>query len=160
MVAQMLRERLGARGVLLARALLVLVAAGIAALLSQGCGSAIRVHAEGAAISTVAIEGAQGVYLSELDRQMSACGDIACVEVTRSRLRTVETALDTADTAVRAWRDAIEVALVAEESPALLDALLVAALRVLARWGDARTIAAPYGIDLPALTLPGLNGGE
>ena len=70
-----------------------------------GCGSAIRVHAEGAAISTVAIE----------------------------------------------------VALVAEESPALLDALLVAALRVLARWGDARTIAAPYGIDLPALMLPGLG---
>lgn len=144
---------------LLVCACVILFGAALAAL-TQGCGaSAIRVHAEGAAISTVAIEGAQGVYLSELDRQMNACGDIACVEVTRSRLRTVETALDTADTAVRAWRDAIEVALVAEESPQLLDALLVAALRVLARWGDARTIAAPYGIDLPALTLPGGLGG-
>jgi hypothetical protein len=133
----------------------------LAAMLLTGCGgSAIRYHAEGAAIATVAIEGAQGVYLRTLDDRMGACADEACVRAARADLRSWETGLDAADTATRSWRDAVEVALVAEESQALLDALMVAALRVLARWADVRTIAAPYGIDLPALALPaGLGGG-
>jgi hypothetical protein len=143
-------------------AVVTCLAVAITAQCVTGCGaSAIRLHAEGVAISTVAIEGAQGQYLAELDRQMGACADEACVTSVRSSLRPLETALDTADTAVRAWRDAIEIALLAEtESPALLDTLLVVGLRFLARWGDARTIGSGHGFDLPALTLPGLNGGE
>lgn len=137
---------------------LVFCAAILAASHLTGCGgSAVRLHAEGAAIATVAVEGAQGAYLERLDLAMGECADVACVERTRGDMRAVETALDVTDAAVRAWRDAVEVALVAHESDALLSALVTAGLRVLARWADARAIAAPYGLDLPALSLPGLG---
>lgn len=120
-----------------------------------GCGaSAIRYHAEGAAIATVAIEGAQGAYLRALDERMGACGDEACVLAVRAEMKPMETGLDVADSATRTWADAVRVALVAEESQSLLDALMVAALRVLARWADVRTIGEPYGLDLPPLELP------
>lgn len=129
-----------------------------AALLASGCAaSAVQLHAEGAAIATVAIEGAQETYLAALDARQATCSDEACIAANRAEMRPAETALDVADAAVRAWRDAVEVALVAHESDALLSALMTAGLRVLARWADARTIAAPLGFDLPALTLPGLG---
>jgi hypothetical protein len=141
----------------------VAVACALVASMCGGCAtSSIRLHAEGAAIATVAIEGAQGEYLAALDRAMGACtGDADegdCITIARHSARPVETALDVADAAVRAWRDAIEVALLADESDALLSALVTAGLRVLARWQDVRAVAAPYGIDLPALSLAGLGG--
>lgn len=142
-------------------AALLMLGCVLGAATMTGCGaSAVRYHAEGAAIATVAVEGAQGAYLETLDRQMAACADVACIERTRGDLRAVETALDVTDAAVRAWRDAIEVALVAHESDALLSALVTAGLRVLARWADARAIAETYGLDLPELTLPGLEPAE
>jgi len=136
----------------LALAVVLWCGLGLVAAVLSGCGgSAIRRHADGAAIATVTIEGVRGVYLEDLDRRLAACAELECVGRERAATRDLETGIDSAGIAVRAWRDGIEVALLGEESEEAIAAISAAGLRAWARLREVLELAASRGLELGAL---------
>lgn len=135
--------------------LFVLAAAVLAAsTLLHGCGaSALRSHATATVIATIAVSSAEDVYLAHLDASQGECSDEACIDAARSAHRPAESAIALARVAVRAYRDAVEIASEADETQDLLAALVTAALRLVARWGEVVAAMAGLGVDVPPLPI-------
>jgi hypothetical protein len=117
----------------------------------------VRVHAESAAIATVAASGAQDVYLRALDSRMGACepgsAGAGCVHRTRAEMRDAEAGVESLRVLAATYRDAVRVAILAG-SDDVASTLLVAASRLLTRWADVARIFRLYDLDLPTLQLP------
>lgn len=115
-----------------------------------GCGaSALSQHAAGTTVAIVAVRGAEDVYLAHLTAAEDTCHDEACVHQARAEHAPAEAALDAFRAAVLAWRDAVEVALHAEQTDDVIGALATAAARVFARWHDLVEAMRPLGVNLP-----------
>jgi hypothetical protein len=129
----------------------------IGALLAGCGGGAVRVHAESAAIATVAASGAQDVYLRALDSRMNACepgsAGTGCVHRTRMEMRNAEAGVESLRVLAATYRDAVRVAILAG-SDDVASTLLVAASRLITRWADVARIFRLYDLDLPTLQLP------
>jgi hypothetical protein len=153
------RSREGcARAPALAVVVGIVVAFALVGALLTGCGGgAVRVHAESAAIATVAASGAQDVYLRALDQRMGACepgsAGAGCVYRTRLEMRDAEAGVESLRVLAATYRDAVRVAILAG-SDDVASTLFVAASRLITRWADVARIFRLYDLDLPTLTLP------
>lgn len=123
----------------------------------SGCGgSAVRVHATAASVAMVAMSGAGDAIEDAALASIARCaGDAACLDDAEEYATTAAAARDALIPAVHAYRDAVLLAVDAEETPSMIDALLVAALRVAREWDAMREALAALGVDVPAIPFPG-----
>lgn len=150
---------------------LVLAALGLACALAvavSGCGaSAVRDHATAATVLTVAVRGAGDLAVGAVDLAGSQCEDAACVDRVEDAASAVAVAHEGLRLAAGTYRDAVEVAAVADQGEAaLLGALVTALARTVARWDEMVTVLRDrLAVDLPLLppmvrALLGALGGE
>lgn len=117
-----------------------------------GCGAgAIRAQARAATVAVVALEGAHRLAMETTEARLDACETIACTEAVESDMAPVVAVHDAARVALAGWVEALQLALVAGEDEQVLGALLVAAGRWAALWGQLAAAMAQVGVELPAL---------
>ena len=134
--------------------------AGIIALLwglatCSGCGaSAVRMHAEAAAVTAVTVSGARAIIresaASDFDRCVAA-RDLECTRTVEQRYERVSAAHDLVRTALIGWIEAIEIAHLASDGADLWGPLASALARVVQQWGVLVAALRPLGHELPAL---------
>ena len=133
----------------------VMLLGALVAAQCSGCGaSQVRLHATSAAVAMIAMGGAGDAIEAATAASLAGCTDAACIDgVERSHV-TAAAARDALIPWVHAYRDAVLLALDAEETPSLLDALVIAALRVAREWDAMREALSALGVDVPAIPFP------
>lgn len=133
----------------------VLVLAALLVSCVVGCGSATRQHATAASVAMVALSGAGSAIELAAEATISECdGDAPCLAQAESAAVAAAGARDALIPAVHAYRDAVLLARDAEETPGLLDALLVAAARVAREWDVMREALSALGVSVPPIPFP------
>lgn len=128
-----------------------LVGALLVTLLS-GCGaSAVQHHASAATILTVATRGAGEVAVASVEAAAQGCGDEACLADVEQVSGAVGVAHEALRVATIAYREAVEVAAVADAGEDVLAALVVALARVVRQWDAVVAALARIAVDLPPL---------
>lgn len=122
------------------------------AWLLTGCGAgAIRAQARAATVAVVALEGAHRLAMEATEARLDACETIPCTEAVEADMAPVVAVHDAARVALAGWVEALQLALVAGEDEQVLGALLVAAGRWVALWGQLAAALAHVGVELPTL---------
>lgn len=117
-----------------------------------GCGAgAIQAQARAATVAVVALEGAHRLTMDEAERRLDECRTDACTGAVEADLAPVAAAHDAARAALAGWVEALQLALVAGEDGDVVAALVVAAGRWTALWGELSSTLAGLGVVLPAL---------
>ena len=135
----------------------VAFAGGVLALVAlgwllTGCGAgAIRAQARAATVAVVALEGAHRLAMETTETRLDACETIPCTESVEADMAPVAAVHDAARVALAGWVEALQLALVAGEDEHVLGALLVAAGRWAALWGELAAAMATVGVELPTL---------
>lgn len=134
--------------------------AALLAVLLAGCGaSALHTHATVATIASATMATTAPLVVAGCEARLEACADPSCVEQAASECRAAHVAHETMTAVVRAYIDALRVAVMADEGD-VLPALLTVLRSVVAGWSNLRAAVAPAGVTLPplpplALTLTG-----
>lgn len=129
------------------RALLAIVV-----LACAGCGaSALHTHATVAAIASATMATTAPLVVAGCQERLAACADAACVESAGGQCRGAAAAHETMTSVVRAYIDALRVAVMVDEEGEVLPALLAALRALVAGWADLRAAVAPVGVTLPPL---------
>lgn len=122
------------------------------AWLLGGCGGgAIRAQARAATVAVVALEGAHRLAMEATETRLDACETIPCTESVEADMAPVVAVHDAARVALTGWVEALQLALVAGEDEQVLGALLVAAGRWAALWGQLAAAMSAVGVELPTL---------
>lgn len=135
---------------------------GVLALCLAGCGAgAIQVQARAATVASVALEGVHRVAMSETERRLDACADVACTQDVETSMAPIGLAYEAARVALVAWVEALQLAQVAGEDGDVLSALLTAGARWLSLWDPLAAALAGVGLEVPRLPplVTGLLGG-
>lgn len=134
----------------------------VLALCLAGCGvGAIQVQARAATVASVALEGVHRVAMSETERRLDACADVACTQDVETSMAPIGLAYEAARVALVAWVEALQLAQVAGEDGDVLSALLTAGARWLSLWDPLAAALAGVGLEVPRLPplVTGLLGG-
>ena len=130
--------------------------------LVAGCGAgAIQIQARAATVATVALEGVHRVAMSETERRLDACADVACTQDVETSMAPIGLAYEASRVALVAWVEALQLAQVAGEDGDVLSALLTAGARWLSLWDPLAAALAGVGLEVPRLPplVTGLLGG-
>lgn len=127
--------------------------ASVLASTCSGCGAgAIATQARAATIATVALEGVHRLAMTETERRLDECADVACTTDVETAMAPVALAYETTRAGLVAWTDAIRLAQVAGDDGDVLGALLVAAGRWLDLWPPlVAAFERATGLDVPDL---------
>ncbi|AKF06092.1 hypothetical protein DB32_003241 [Sandaracinus amylolyticus] len=127
------------------------------ALLVSGCGaSAVRIHATSATIATHAASAARVELLRAVDEAIARCQArpeverAACLEQAERQHRDAGVALDAAVMAIADYREAVEVAHLAEDQELVAVVLSRAKAHASAQWSRALELATALGANLPS----------
>ncbi|MDQ3171497.1 MAG: hypothetical protein M3Q55_15290 [Acidobacteriota bacterium] len=149
--------------VLLPAAVIVMLAA-LAAHCS-GCGGALQTSARALAITTVAVDGAEEATMGYAGIEFASCTVPTCPADVERRFAPATVASASLRAALVTWDSSNAIALQAGADDGVMQALLVAAARVVARWDSLVAALRQIGYELPPLppmvrSLVASIGGE
>jgi hypothetical protein len=115
-------------------------------MLTTGCAAgAVQAHAIAATTATVALTGARRIVVEEAEASISACDGAAdrstCLDRAETLARGRSAALDGARLVLIAWREAIEVAAIADDHGSLWCPLGLGLARFVEEWGTLRALS-------------------
>jgi hypothetical protein len=127
-------------------AIAVLLTVIVFAACCQGCAAgAVQAHAIAATTATVALTGARRIVVEEAEASISACDGAAdrstCLDRAETLARGRSAALDGARLVLIAWREAIEVAAIADDDGSLWCPLGLGLGRFVEEWGTLRALS-------------------
>lgn len=136
-------------------AMVALAVVGLVALgaLLSGCGaSAVRIHATSATIATVTASVARAELLRAVDRAIEECRASAdpapCLARAERQHQEAAIALDSAVIAIATYREAIEIAHLADDQELAAVVLMRAKAHAADQWSRATSLATALGADL------------
>lgn len=122
--------------------------------LLSGCGaSAVRIHATSATIATHAATAARAELLRAVDARIAACRalpePVPCLDEAQRQATDAGIALDAAVIAIASYREAVEVAHLAEDQDVAGVVLARAKAHASEQWSRVLVLATALGADLP-----------